>query len=105
MRNRWWFVLAFGGAGLVTSGLTYFDLIVGPPRGVLRLILWPADLLLWVSGPGAPLPDGSYEWTPVQDFSVWIGAGAAWASWVLVVWISRSMWETSLLPQRDHRID
>jgi hypothetical protein len=39
-------------------------------------------VLLWATGPGTPLPNGKFEWTPVQDFSVWLGIGFSWFFWV-----------------------
>ena len=99
--------MAFGGACLITSYLTYFDVILGPPAGLMRLILWPVDFLLWATGPGAPMGgsgDLGHEWTPVQDLAVWVGAGLSWAVWVMVGWViwSRAHQRTRTLQQRSH---
>ena len=59
-------------------------MFLGPPSGVMRIILWPATLLLWATGPGAPLPNGRYEWTPVQDFVISLGTGVAVAFWIVI---------------------
>ena len=91
MRKRWWLALAFGGALVITSVLTYFEVDLEPPVEsgaivAMHVALWPVDFLLWATGPGpeTAFPDGRYEWTPVQDFAVWVGAGLLWAFWVMV---------------------
>jgi hypothetical protein len=95
MRKRWWLALAFGGALVITSVLTYFEVDLEPPVEsnwtivAIHVALWPVDFLLWATGPGAPIGGSGdrYEWTPVQDFAVWVGAGLSWAFWVLVSWV------------------
>jgi len=96
MRRRWWFALAFGGACIITVALTYFEVDLEPPVEsdwaivAMHIVLWPVDFLLWATGPGAPIGgsgNDGYEWTPVQDFAVWVGAGISWAFWVMVGWM------------------
>ena len=92
MGRRWWLALAFGGACVVTAWLAYFDANLDWPvegGGAIHVVLWPVNLLLWVIGPGVPLQGGGYEWTPAQDFAVWIGTGLSWAFWVMT---ARAVW-------------
>jgi hypothetical protein len=84
MKTRWWWIAATVGACSIAGGLAYLDVILPPPTGVLRVIIWPADLLLWATGPGPRFAGGGYEWTPVQDFAMWSGAGLSWAFWIMV---------------------
>jgi protein-S-isoprenylcysteine O-methyltransferase Ste14 len=53
---------------------------------MMRVILWPVDVLLFAVGPGPRFGNGHHEWTPVQDFAVWVGVGVAFAFWVVVAW-------------------
>ena len=76
--------------------LTYFDVILGPPTGLMRLILWPVDLLLWATTSDTPLPTGKFEWNPVQDFAVCVGSGASWAFWVIIGWMFWSRRATNM---------
>lgn len=80
MRRRWLFV-ALGGGAAITVALAFLDVILPEPDGLWRVAVWPADLLLWATGPGIPIGDGKYEWTPIQDLSMWLGIGIAWAFW------------------------
>ena len=84
MKTRWWWIAATVGACSIAGGLAYIDVILAPPTGVLRVIIWPADLLLWATGPGPRFASGGYEWTPVQDVAMWLGAGLSWAFWIMV---------------------
>jgi hypothetical protein len=84
MRRRWLFV-ALGGGAAITVALASFDVILPEPEGTWRAVAWPAELLLWATGPGVPLANGKYEWTPIQDVSMWLGVGIAWAFWSSVV--------------------
>jgi hypothetical protein len=77
----------FGGAAILTAGLFYLDADLDPPRGSMRVVLWPANVLLWATSPGVQLTNGRYEWTPVQDLAMWVGYGVSWAFWLIVVWI------------------
>jgi hypothetical protein len=85
MRTRtFWIVLLAGGLGL-PAALAVSDIVLDPPSGAWHVVLWPVDVLLWATGPGAALPNGSFEWTPVQDFAVWLGIGCSWLFWVSMV--------------------
>src|SRR5438093_468091 len=81
--SAWWLFAV--SVGLFTSvALIVGDVILGPPTGHWRVILWPAELLLWASGSGTPLVNGRFEWTAVQDFAMWLGDGLAAAFWIIV---------------------
>ena len=81
-----WTISLAGVLGLPTA-LALADVVLGPPSGAWHLLLWPVDVLLWAVGTGAPLPDGRFEWTPVQDFAVWLGIGISWLFWVAAVFL------------------
>jgi hypothetical protein len=85
-----WLGVALGGGAIITVALASMDVILPETYGLWRAVLWPADLLLWATGPGVPLSNGKYEWTPIQDFSIWLGVGISWAFWsslVRLAWI------------------
>jgi hypothetical protein len=84
MKTRRWWIAAMVGTVSIAGGLAYLDVILAPPAGVLHVIIWPADLLLWATGPGPRFASGGYEWTPVQDVAMWLGAGLSWAFWIMV---------------------
>jgi len=68
----------------------------------MRVLLWPAALLLWAIGPGVQLTNGRYEWTPVQDFAMWVGYGVSWAFWLTVLlWATPSMRQWTLRRWQD----
>jgi len=54
MRRRWLFV-ALGGGAAITVALAFLDVILPEPDGLWRVVVWPADLLLWATGPGVPI--------------------------------------------------
>jgi hypothetical protein len=92
MRIRTSRLVAVGGALALPVGLAWADVIVGPLSGVERFVFWPAEILLLAVGPGVPLHDGGYEWTPVQDFATWLGIGLSWFFWLTTVrLITRSL--------------
>lgn len=78
-------LIALGGAIALPAILAWWDVMLGPPVGVWRVLLWPVDVLLWASGPGVSISHGRSEWTPVQDFATWIGAGIAWPFWLVLL--------------------
>jgi len=85
MRTRVFQVIAIGGALVLPAVLMWSEAVLEPPSGVWRAVFWPVDLLLWASGPGAPLSNGRFEWTPVQDLATAIGVGLSWPFWLSVV--------------------
>lgn len=85
MRMRTFWIIAVAGAVALPIALISSDVILGPPSGVWHLPFWPVDVLLWATGPGVPLSNGSFEWTPAQDFAVWLGIGCSWLFWLCVV--------------------
>jgi hypothetical protein len=100
MRNRTWWLLAGGGGLAITVVFDLSDLALGKPEGVMRIVLWPADLLFWASGPGVPVGRGGYEWTPVQDLAMWVGIRMSWAFWVCVMPL---LWAGRRLARRSKR--
>jgi hypothetical protein len=82
MRTRTIWIISLGGALALPTALALGDVILGPPSGAAHVLLWPVDVLLWATGPGVALRNGRFEWTPVQDFSVWLGVGFSWLFWV-----------------------
>jgi hypothetical protein len=80
-----WWVWAVCAGCFLSASLAVGDVMLDPPSGVMRVLLWPADLLLWVTGFGVKLRDGRYEWTPVQDFAMWLGAGVAVVFWIMMI--------------------
>ena len=82
MRTRAFWIVSLAGALGLPIALALGDVVLGPPSGVWHLLLWPVDLLLWATGPGTRLTKGKFEWTPVQDFAVWVGIGFSGLFWV-----------------------
>ena len=82
MRTRAFWIASLAGALGLPIALALGDVVLGPPSGVWLLLLWPVDVLLWATGPGTRLTNGKFEWTPVQDFAVWVGIGVSWFLWV-----------------------
>jgi len=78
-------LIALGGAIALPAILAWWDVILGPPIGVWRVLLWPVAMMLWASGPGVPPSGGRLEWTPIEDFATWIGAGIAWLFWLVLI--------------------
>jgi hypothetical protein len=86
LRRRLWLAAMLGGGAVITIALACYDVSIVPPEGRLgRLVLWPAEVFMWLAGSGPALPNGRHEWTPVQDLAMWIGVGASWAFWIGVV--------------------
>jgi len=85
MRTRTFWTISLAGAFGLPTALALGDVVLGPPSGAWHVLLWPVDVLLWATGPGVPLSNGSFEWTPVQDFAVWLGIGCSWLFWMSAV--------------------
>jgi hypothetical protein len=82
--GTFWIIAVAGALGLPIA-LFIGDVILGPPSRMWHLLFWPVDVLLWTTGPGVRLSNGWFEWTPVQDFAVWLGIGCSWLFWLLAL--------------------
>ena len=87
MRTRAFWIASLGGALGLPIALALGDVVLGPPAGVWHLLLWPVGVLLWAMGAGTALTNGKFEWTPVQDFAIWLGIGVSWFFWVAAMFL------------------
>jgi hypothetical protein len=87
MRTWAFWIVSLAGALGLPIALSLGDVVLGPPSGVWHVLLWPVDVLLWATGQGTRLPNGKFEWTPVQDFAVWAGIGVSWLFWLAATFL------------------
>ena len=73
-----WLLVPVGGGAAVAVVLSVLDVVLPAPQGLWRVILWPAEVLLWATGPGAgyrrgqPRYNGELFMDPryVRNFSI-----------------------------------
>lgn len=87
MRTLTFWTISLAGALGLPIALALGDVVLGPPSGVWHVLLWPVDVLLLATDPGTPLINGKFEWTPVQDFAVWLGIGFSWFFWAAATFL------------------
>ena len=87
MRTVMFWTISLAGALGLPIALALGDVVLGPPSGVWHVLLWPTDVLLWADGSGTPLTNGKFEWTPAQDFAVWLEIGFSWFFWAAATFL------------------
>ncbi|SRR5713101_140366 len=84
-------IISFGGAIFIIVLLYILDvegLVLFPPNGVARVLLWPVAVCLWLVGPGPRIgpPDKNWhEFTPTHSLALIVGIGLSWIFYTTLV--------------------
>src|SRR6266849_9723132 len=79
-------IISIGGGILIIVLLYLLDvegLVLSPPSGVAKVLLWPVTICLYLvsPGPGIGSPDKNLrEWTPTHSLALMAGIGLSWVS-------------------------
>ncbi len=77
-------IISIGGGILIIVLLYLLDvegLVLSPPSGVAKVLLWPVTICLYLvsPGPGIGSPDKNLrEWTPTHSLALMAGIGLSW---------------------------
>jgi hypothetical protein len=77
-------LISIGGGISIVVLLFLLDvegIVLSPPNAVVKVLLWPVAVCLYLVGPGPRIgpPDKNFhEWTPVHSLALMVGIGLSW---------------------------
>jgi len=84
-------IISIGGGIFIIVLLYVLDgegLVLFPPNGVAKVLLWPVTVCLYLVGPGPRIgpPDKNlHEWTPTHSLALMVGIDLSWVFYTTLV--------------------